>query len=80
MTTHYYADWHNVPKKLWRWPDFSAEEIASRGDGTIRINEPALNRLQTLRNNLGVPLIVNSAYRSPDYNRQVGGAGQYRYA
>jgi len=74
MTTHYYADWRDVPEKLWRWPNFSPEEIACRGDGNIRINEPALDKLQSLRDRLGVPLIVHSAYRSPAYNRQVGGA------
>ena len=74
MTTTYFADWRDVPKKLWRWPDFSPEEIACRGDGKIQINEAALDLLQALRTRLGVPLIVQSAYRSPDYNRQVGGA------
>lgn len=74
MTTHYYADWRDVPETLWRWPIFSPEEIACRGDGKIRINEEALDKLQALREKLGVPLIVHSAYRSPAYNRQVGGA------
>ena len=74
MTNHYYANWHDVPDKLWHWPNFSPEEIACRGDGTIRINEAALDKLQALRERLGVPLIVHSSYRSPDYNRRVGGA------
>lgn len=74
MTTRYFTDWRNVPKKHWRWPDFTAQEIACRGDGRIRINEAALDRLQALRDRLGVPLIVHSAYRTPNYNRQVGGA------
>lgn len=74
MTTHYFADWRNVPETLWRWANFSPEEIAYRGDGMIRINEKALDKLQALRDQLGVPLIVHSAYRSPDYNRKVGGA------
>lgn len=74
MTTLYYADWHDVPDKLWRWANFSPEEIACRGDGTIRINEAALDRLQALRDQLGVPMIVHSAYRSPSYNRRVGRA------
>jgi zinc D-Ala-D-Ala carboxypeptidase len=76
MTTDYYTDWRDVPKSHWRWPNFSAQEIACRGDGKIRINEPALDKLQALRDQLGVPLIVHSAYRSPAYNRQVGGAKQ----
>jgi len=74
MTNHYYANWRDVPDKHWRWANFSPEEIACRGDGTIRINEAALDKLQALRDRLGVPLIVNSAYRSPDDNRRVGGA------
>ena len=74
MTTHYYADWRDVPEKLWRWPNFSPEEIACRGDGTIRINEPALDKLQALRDRISVPMIVHSAYRSPAYNRQIGEA------
>jgi len=74
MTTDYYADWRDMPKSHWRWPDFSPEEIACRGDGKIQINEAALDKLQALRKKLGVPLIVHSAYRSPEYNRRVGGA------
>jgi zinc D-Ala-D-Ala carboxypeptidase len=76
MTTDYYADWRDVPEKLWRWQNFTPEEIACRGDGKIRINAPALDKLQALRDRLGAPLIVNSAYRSPTYNRKVGGAKQ----
>lgn len=63
-----------MPEKLWRWLNFSPEEIACRGDGKIRINEAARDKLQALRDRLGVPLIVHSAYRTPNYNRQVGGA------
>ena len=74
MTNHYYADWRDVPDKLWRWPNFSPEEIACRGDDTIRITEAALDKLQALRDRVGKPLIVHSAYRSSDYNRNVGGA------
>ncbi len=76
MTTDYYAHWRDVPDKLWRWPNFSAQEIACRGDGKIRVNEAALDKLQALREKLGAPLIVHSAYRSPAYNRRVGGAKQ----
>jgi zinc D-Ala-D-Ala carboxypeptidase len=37
-------------------------------------NEAALDHLQALRDRLGKPLIVRSAYRSPEHNRTVGGA------
>ena len=49
-------------------------EIACRGTGKLLVNEAALDRLQTLRDRLGKPMIVRSAYRSPEHNRAVGGA------
>jgi hypothetical protein len=54
--------------------DLSPAEIACRGNGSIKINEEALDCLQTLRDLLGKPMIVLSGYRSPEYNRRVGGA------
>jgi hypothetical protein len=33
-----------------------------------------MDKLQSLRNRLGKPLIIRSAYRSPSHNRAVGGA------
>ncbi|MBD9529112.1 D-Ala-D-Ala carboxypeptidase family metallohydrolase [Paracoccus sp. PAR01] len=70
----FYQHWRNVPKRVWSWPSFSPAEIACRGTGKILINEDALNRLQDLRTILGKPMIVHSAYRSPEHNRAVGGA------
>jgi len=43
------------------------------------INEPALDKLQSLRDRLGKPLIVRSAYRSPEHNRAVGGATRSKH-
>ena len=61
-------------KSAWRWPSFSPAEIACRGTGAIKINTEAMDKLQSLRNRLGKPLIVRSGYRSPSHNRAVGGA------
>ena len=74
MTTTFYDHWREAPEGTWRWPNFSPAEIACRGTGKLLINEPALDRLQALRDRLGKPLIVRSAYRSPEHNRAVGGA------
>lgn len=74
MPTTTYAHFRDVPDSAWRWPSFSPAEIASRGEGAIKINTEALDKLQSLRNRLGKPLIVRSAYRSPAHNRAVGGA------
>jgi len=74
MTTIYYKHWRDVPTTRWRWPNFSPAEIACRGSGSLRLNEEALDKLQALRDRLGKPLIIRSAYRTPEHNRAVGGA------
>ena len=74
MTTTFHRHWRDVRESAWRWPNFSPAEIACRGTGKLLLNEPALDRLQALRDRLGKPLIVRSAYRSPEHNRTVGGA------
>ena len=69
-----YNHYNDYPMSAWRWPSFSPQEIACRGDAKLAVDEAAMDKLQALRDRLGVPLIVNSAYRSPEYNRQIGGA------
>ncbi|MEX2375219.1 MAG: D-Ala-D-Ala carboxypeptidase family metallohydrolase [Dehalococcoidia bacterium] len=79
MTTSYFDHWRDVPEGAWRWKNFSPAEIACRGSGSLRINEEALDKLQALRDRLGKPLIVRSAYRSPAHNRAVGGAPKSKH-
>jgi hypothetical protein len=79
MTTTFYDHWRAVPDGPWRWPNFSPAEIACRGTGKLLVNEPALDKLQALRDRLGKPLIVRSAYRSPEHNRAVGGATRSKH-
>ena len=79
MTTMTYKHWRDVSERSWRWKDFSPAEIACRGSGSLRINEEALDKLQALRDRLGKPLIVRSAYRSPAHNRAVGGAPRSKH-
>lgn len=69
-----YLDFRNVPKSAWPWKNFSPAEIACRGTGQIKISTEAMDKLQALRVKLGKPLIVRSAYRSPEHNKAVGGA------
>ncbi len=69
-----YRHFREVPQTLWRWPNFSPAEIACRGTGQIKLHPEALDKLQALRDRLGKPLIVRSAYRSPEHNRAVSGA------
>lgn len=69
-----WRSWRDFPPADWRWPSFSPAELACRGTGQLMIDEDALGRLQALRDLLGKPIIVLSAYRSPEHNRRVGGA------
>lgn len=75
----YYDRWRDVPKAAWRWPNFSPAEIACRGTGRLLLNDVALDKLQALRDALAKPLIVRSAYRSPEHNRAVGGATRSKH-
>ena len=79
MTTAFYDHWRDVPESAWRWPNFSPAEIACRGTAKLLVNEAALDKLQALRDRLGKPLIVRSAYRSPEHNRAVGGATRSKH-
>ena len=65
----------DVPERDWRWKNFSPAEIACRGTGQLKLHPEAIDKLQALRDRLGKPLIVRSAYRSPEHNRAVGGGG-----
>lgn len=69
-----YRNFRDVPERDWRWPNFSPGEIACRGTGQLKLVPEALDKLQALRDRLGKPLIVRSAYRSPEHNKAVGGA------
>ncbi|MBJ6372768.1 YcbK family protein [Sedimentitalea arenosa] len=79
MTTTFYTHWRDVPQTAWRWASFSPAEIACRGTGKLLVNEAALDKLQSLRDQLGKPLIVRSAFRSPEHNHAVGGAKRSKH-
>lgn len=69
-----YQSWKDVPKDKWRWKNFSPRELACKGTGSLLVDNVALDKLQELRDKLGAPLLITSAYRSPEHNRKVGGA------
>lgn len=79
MPKTFYDHWSEVPASAWRWPSFSPQEIACRGTGKILIDPSAMDRLQALRDEIGKPIILNSAYRSPEHNRKVGGAKRSKH-
>jgi zinc D-Ala-D-Ala carboxypeptidase len=69
-----YSHFSQVDMKDWRWPSFSPREIACKGTGELIVDDDALGKLQSLREYLGKPLILTSAYRSASHNKRVGGA------
>jgi zinc D-Ala-D-Ala carboxypeptidase len=74
-----YDHFSKVDPRDWRWPSFSPREIACKGTGELVIDDQALDKLQALRDRLGKPLILTSAYRSPEHNKRVGGAKNSRH-
>jgi hypothetical protein len=52
MTTTFRRNRRDVPKRAWRWPNSSPAEIAGRGTGKLFVNEPAIDKLQALRDRL----------------------------
>ena len=55
-------------------PNFRPKELASKGDGSIIIDKTSLALLQKLRDIYKKPLIINSAYRDPEHNDNIGGS------
>ncbi len=78
-STQFHAHYNDMPRRAWRWPNFSPAEIACRGTARLLVNDAALDKLQALRDRLGKPLILRSAYRSPEHNRAVGGAKRSKH-
>lgn len=88
MTAAYrFERFQDVPASVWRWPNFAPGEVASarstyvaplgrivHGDGSIVVVPVALDCLQRLRDLVGGPVRLNSAYRDPLYNARIGGA------
>lgn len=64
---------------LWAWPNFSIAELACGCGGRFcdraYWHDPNfLDHLQALRDQIGKPLIINSAHRCPQWNALIGGA------
>jgi len=69
-----FAHWSDV--KQWPYRYFTPRELASKGDGSLLVDHDAIARLDRMRDMIGKPFIITSAYRDPLHNARVGGAPQ----
>lgn len=54
--------------------NFKLSEFQCRGGSQlVKIDSKLVNLLQILRDRLDTPLVVNSGYRTPEYNKKVNG-------
>jgi hypothetical protein len=53
--------------------------MACKGTGKLIIDTEAMSKLQHLRSVLGKPMLITSAYRSPEHNKRVGGAKRSKH-
>jgi len=74
MATSFYKHYSDVNPTHWRWPNFTPKEIACKGTGELLIDFAAMDALQDFRGFVGVPVVVNSGYRSEPYTKKIGGA------
>ncbi len=72
---HAFRSAADIPAGFWRWPHFSPTELQDPTDGSLLIVPAFLDQLEGLRDDLGFPLIITSAYRNPSHDKAVGGAG-----
>lgn len=58
-----------------RWPNFTEHEFSCKGSGRCEMDVAFMDKLQTLRDSFGKPMIITSGYRSPAYNAKVSSTG-----
>lgn len=69
-----YSHYSEIKPENWPYRFFTPRELASRGDGSLLIDHDAIMRLDAMRETVGKPFIITSAYRDPLHNARVGGA------
>lgn len=54
--------------------NFWLYEFESPDTNEVIVDKELLNKLQEFRDIVGIPVVLNSAYRTPEYNQSEGGA------
>jgi len=59
------------------WEYFSVEELSCKcGCGQMKMNADFMDKAVKIRKFYNVPLIINSAYRCPEYDAKVGSSSE----
>jgi zinc D-Ala-D-Ala carboxypeptidase len=74
-----YESWEDVPFAEWPWLNFKPAELACKGTGRLKLQRAAVDALQELRQKIGKPMRIASAYRSPEHNAMVQGSPNSRH-
>lgn len=74
-----YESWEDVPFAEWPWANFKPVELACKGTGRLKLQRAAVDALQELRQKIGKPMRIASAYRSPEHNARVAGSPNSRH-
>jgi uncharacterized protein YcbK (DUF882 family) len=60
--------------------NFSLHEFQCKdGSQLVKIDERLVEKLQKLRDMIGKPIVIHSGYRTPEYNKKVGGANESQH-
>jgi uncharacterized protein YcbK (DUF882 family) len=60
--------------------NFSLHEFQCKdGSQLVKVDERLVEKLQKLRDMVGKPIIIQSGYRTPEYNKKVGGAADSQH-
>ena len=59
-----------------RWKYFSEEELRCKGTGELKMMEEFMTKLILLREKVNQPLVISSGYRTPEYNKRIGGSSK----
>jgi uncharacterized protein YcbK (DUF882 family) len=55
--------------------NFSLHEFECHdGSHLVKLDEVLIEKLQQLRDKIGLPITINSGYRTPEHNTKIGGA------
>lgn len=57
------------------WKYFSIEELKCKHCGKLNMSLVFVERLDTLRERVGFPLVISSGYRCPEHNNAVSNTG-----